>query len=55
MAKGQASTRFPGETMEYRRARQDMRHVDFMWPMWSMFDRTPGGRGKNWGPALDYS
>ena len=25
---------------------QDMRHVDFMWPMWSIFDRTPEGRGK---------
>jgi predicted dithiol-disulfide oxidoreductase (DUF899 family) len=34
---------------------QDMRHVDFMWPMWSMFDCTPDGRGKDWGPALEYS
>jgi len=34
---------------------QDMRHVDFMWPMWSMFDVTPEGRGKDWGPRLDYS
>jgi predicted dithiol-disulfide oxidoreductase (DUF899 family) len=34
---------------------QDMRHVDFMWPMWSMLDRTPGGRGKDWGAKLDYS
>jgi predicted dithiol-disulfide oxidoreductase (DUF899 family) len=25
---------------------QDPRHVDFLWPMWSMFDRTPEGRGK---------
>lgn len=33
---------------------EDMRHVDFMWPMWSMFDRTPEGRGKDWGPSLDY-
>ena len=33
---------------------QDMRHVDFMWPMWSMFDCTPEGRGKNWGPRLEY-
>lgn len=34
---------------------QDMRHVDFMWPMWSIFDRTPEGRGKKWGPELEYS
>jgi predicted dithiol-disulfide oxidoreductase (DUF899 family) len=33
---------------------QDMRHVDFMWPMWSMFDRTPEGRGATWGPSLSY-
>jgi predicted dithiol-disulfide oxidoreductase (DUF899 family) len=35
-------------------AGQDRRHVDFMWPMWSIFDRTPEGRGKTWGPKLDY-
>jgi predicted dithiol-disulfide oxidoreductase (DUF899 family) len=34
---------------------QDMRHVDFMWPLWLMLDRTPEGRGQNWGPALDYA
>jgi predicted dithiol-disulfide oxidoreductase (DUF899 family) len=34
---------------------QDMRHVDFMWPMWSVLDRTPEGRGKDWQPKLDYS
>ena len=34
---------------------QDMRHVDFIWPMWSMFDVTPDGRGKDWGPRLQYS
>ena len=33
---------------------QDMRHVDFMWPMWSIFDRTPEGRGTDWGPELKY-
>ncbi len=33
---------------------QDMRHVDFMWPMWSMFDRTPQGRGADWGASLTY-
>lgn len=34
---------------------QDMRHVDFLWPMWNIFDCIPEGRGKNWGPQLDYS
>lgn len=29
------------------------RHVDFMWPLWPMLDRTPGGRG-DWEPELEY-
>ncbi|HXN90920.1 MAG TPA: DUF899 family protein [Candidatus Sulfotelmatobacter sp.] len=33
---------------------QDMRHVDFMWPMWHIFDTTPDGRGTDWGPQLEY-
>ena len=33
---------------------QDMRHVDFMWPLWLMLDRTPNGRG-DWHPELEYS
>lgn len=33
---------------------QDSRHVDFMWPLWLMLDRTPEGRGKTWGPQLEY-
>jgi predicted dithiol-disulfide oxidoreductase (DUF899 family) len=33
---------------------QDMRHVDFMWPLWSIFDLTPEGRGKNWNVQLEY-
>jgi predicted dithiol-disulfide oxidoreductase (DUF899 family) len=32
----------------------DMRHVDFMWPVWTVLDRTPEGRGKDWGPELEY-
>jgi len=32
---------------------QSPRHVDFMWPMWALFDRTPEGRGE-WWPALKY-
>jgi predicted dithiol-disulfide oxidoreductase (DUF899 family) len=34
---------------------QDMRHVDFMWPIWSILDTTPEGRGTSWGPELAYS
>ena len=33
---------------------QDRRHVDYMWPVWSILDRTPEGRGKSWGPSLAY-
>jgi predicted dithiol-disulfide oxidoreductase (DUF899 family) len=33
---------------------QHPRHVDFMWPLWAIFDTTPEGRGNDWGPALDY-
>jgi predicted dithiol-disulfide oxidoreductase (DUF899 family) len=33
---------------------QDPRHVDFMWPLWSVLDRTPEGRGTAWWPELDY-
>jgi predicted dithiol-disulfide oxidoreductase (DUF899 family) len=29
------------------------RHVDFMWPLWAMFDRAPEGRG-DWDPKLEY-
>ncbi len=32
---------------------QGPRHVDFMWPMWSVFDRTPQGRGTE-EPKLEY-
>jgi predicted dithiol-disulfide oxidoreductase (DUF899 family) len=30
------------------------RHVDFMWPVWSVFDCTPEGRGTDWFPRLAY-
>jgi uncharacterized protein YndB with AHSA1/START domain len=33
----------------------DPRHVDFMWPLWSVLDRTREGRGSAWGPRLEYS
>jgi predicted dithiol-disulfide oxidoreductase (DUF899 family) len=34
---------------------QGPRHVDFMWPLWAVLDRTPAGRGDDWGPQLEYS
>jgi predicted dithiol-disulfide oxidoreductase (DUF899 family) len=33
---------------------QDMRHVDFLWPLWNLLDYTPKGRGESWGPQLEY-
>jgi predicted dithiol-disulfide oxidoreductase (DUF899 family) len=33
---------------------EDMRHVDFLWPMWQIFDRTPEGRG-DFSPSLKYT
>jgi predicted dithiol-disulfide oxidoreductase (DUF899 family) len=32
----------------------DGRHVDSIWPIWSMFDFTPEGRGTSWYPRLSY-
>jgi len=29
---------------------EDPRHVDAIWPIWSVFDMTPGGRV--WRPCL---
>ncbi|HLZ95068.1 MAG TPA: DUF899 family protein [Candidatus Dormibacteraeota bacterium] len=34
---------------------QDLRHVDFMWPLWSILDLTPEGRGKGFYPQLEYT
>jgi predicted dithiol-disulfide oxidoreductase (DUF899 family) len=31
------------------------RHVDFLWPLWAVLDRTPEGRGTDWGPELLYT
>ena len=33
---------------------QNPRHVDFMWPLWAVLDRTPRGRGTDWWPSLSY-
>ncbi|MBI4490562.1 MAG: DUF899 family protein [Deltaproteobacteria bacterium] len=33
---------------------QNARHVDLIWPLWSLFDLTPEGRGADWYPKLSY-
>ena len=33
---------------------QHPRHVDFLWPVWAVFDRTPEGRDTEWHPQLRY-
>ena len=33
---------------------QHPRHVDFIWPLWNVLDRTPEGRGGEWEPSLSY-
>lgn len=33
---------------------QEPRHVDLLWPIWSLFDLTPDGRGTGWHPKLQY-
>jgi predicted dithiol-disulfide oxidoreductase (DUF899 family) len=33
---------------------QNPRHVDFVWPLWAVLDRTADGRGIDWWPALAY-
>jgi predicted dithiol-disulfide oxidoreductase (DUF899 family) len=34
---------------------QDPRHADFLFPLWSVFDLAPEGRGKDWRPKLSYT
>jgi predicted dithiol-disulfide oxidoreductase (DUF899 family) len=33
---------------------EDPRHVDLIWPVWSLFDLLPEGRGTDWRPSLVY-
>jgi predicted dithiol-disulfide oxidoreductase (DUF899 family) len=33
---------------------QDPRHGDFLFPLWSVFDLAPEGRGRDWYPQLSY-
>jgi len=47
MTDSRHAVRFPGEN-------SDMRHVDMIWPLWSLFDVTPEGRDEKWSPQLSY-
>ena len=33
---------------------QNARHIDMAWPLWNVLDFTPGGRGGDWYPTLEY-
>jgi predicted dithiol-disulfide oxidoreductase (DUF899 family) len=33
---------------------RDPRHIDMVWPLWNVLDFTPGGRGSDWYPKLEY-
>lgn len=45
-----------GSELAYTKSEQgqDPRHVDFMWPLWNVWDTTPVGRGTDWRPRLSY-
>ena len=47
---------FYGTELLYERPDQgqDFRHVDMVWPLWSLLDLTPEGRGTDWYPSLTY-
>lgn len=34
---------------------QHPRHIDLYWPIWSLFEITPEGRGTDWFPKYSYS
>jgi predicted dithiol-disulfide oxidoreductase (DUF899 family) len=33
---------------------EDARHIDMIWPLWTVLDFTPEGRGSDWRPKLEY-
>ncbi len=45
---------FWGSELLYAPADGQPRHVDLLWPLWNIFDVTPGGRGTDWYPKLSY-
>ena len=55
--KGDTIRHFWGSELAYTKAEkgQDPRHVDFMWPLWNLWDTTPIGRGTDWRPKLSYT
>jgi predicted dithiol-disulfide oxidoreductase (DUF899 family) len=55
--KGETIRHFWGSELAYTKAEkgQDPRHVDFMWPLWNLWDTTPIGRGTDWRPKLSYA
>jgi len=40
--------------LRFEERHEDIRHVDFMWPMGHILDTTPRGRGKAWGAELEH-
>ena len=38
----------------FENGKEGPRHVDFMWPLWAILDRTPEGRDSDWMPQLRY-
>lgn len=57
LKKGDTIRHFWGSELAYTKAEkgQDPRHVDFMWPLWNLWDTTPIGRGTDWRPKLSYT
>ena len=55
--RGDAIRHLLGSELLYapREKGQDPRHADFLFPLWSVFDLAPEGRGKDWFPKLSYS
>lgn len=45
---------FWGSEMLYAKLDGHPRHVDLHWPLWSLLDLTPEGRGTDWFPQLSY-
>jgi len=54
--KNGAVRHFWGSELLYAKSErgQEPRHVDMIWPIWSVLDVTPEGRGKDWNPKLSY-
>jgi predicted dithiol-disulfide oxidoreductase (DUF899 family) len=54
---GRAVRHFWGSEMLYAKTDDPAhgpRHTDLIWPVWSVLDFTPQGRGADWNPKLNY-